>query len=46
VRETKAVDRKAIPRLQKRGVAPEFRELDWEDLATVSLSVVLQKPVG
>ena len=41
---TKDVDRDSISHVKKRGVAEEFRHLSWEDLATISFQVVLQKP--
>lgn len=40
----KRVDYEAIGSLRRRGVAPEFRRMSWEDLATTGLDIVLEKP--
>jgi SAM-dependent methyltransferase len=40
---SKKVASEAIPRAQRLGVAKEFRDLSWEDLATIACTVVLQK---
>lgn len=42
--EKRVVDWDSIPRLKQRGVAPEFRELSWDDIATTAFCIVLEKP--
>lgn len=42
--ETRTVAWDSIPRLRRCGVAAEFRELSWDDLATTSFCIVLEKP--
>ncbi len=39
----KTVDEDSILHLRKRGIAAEFRDLSWEDVATVSADLVLRK---
>ncbi len=39
----KTVDEDSIPHLRQRGVAAEFRDLSWEDVATMSAELVLKK---
>src|SRR5262249_20571014 len=43
VSASKKVAWEAIPRAQRLGVAKEFRDLSWEDMATIACTVVLQK---
>ena len=38
------IDHDSIPHLQRKGVAPEFQHLSWEDLVTSQMEIVLQKP--
>ncbi len=37
------IDEQSIPFLQQLTLAPPFREMSWEDIATVSINVVLKK---
>jgi SAM-dependent methyltransferase len=41
----RTVDWESIPRLRRRGLAAEFRRFNWEEVATVAVDVVLQKPL-
>lgn len=43
VERSLGVDTESIPRLKEIGVDSSFAQLDWNDLATVSMSVVLKK---
>ena len=40
------VDHDSIPHLQQHGVSREFASLDWDDIATTAMQVVLKKPAG
>lgn len=40
------IDEQSIPHLQQIRLDEQFRKMSWEDLATTSLEIVLQKPLG